>query len=187
MPIPQNLKQSLKKTARQIQNEPLEILRSAAKQVTGDENIKLPWEESETSDKSNEEKQGSNSQVNDPGREEKEYKKRVAEQDGRRLEALESELLDIRRQKKFNELLSKIQNGEDVPIEEFQELSVEQRDVLKAQLEATQKRKQAQLQQQSSGIPMPTSKQGRQMGAGARKRSAQKETTRVEKPVPPSG
>lgn len=187
MPIPQNLKQSLKKTARQIQNEPLEILKSAAKQVTGDENIKLPWEDAETDSKPKEEKQGNDSQTNGPSNDEKEYKKKLAEQDGRKLEALESELRDIRRQKRFNELLGRIQNGEDVPIEEFQELSVEQRDVLKAQLEATQKRKQMQSQQQSSGIPMPTSKQGRQMGAGARKRSAQKETTRVEKPVPPSG
>jgi hypothetical protein len=182
----QNLKQALKKTARQIRNEPLEILKSAAKQVTGDENIKLPWEESETNEKPKENNQ-SDGNGNGPTNEEKEYKKKVAEQDGRRLEALESELRDIRRQKKFNELLARIQSGEEVPIEEFQELSSEQRDVLKAQLEATQKRKQRESQQQSSGIPMPTSKQGRQMGAGARKRSAQKETTRVEKPVPPSG
>lgn len=185
MPISQNLKQSLKKTARQIQNEPLEILKSAAKQVTGDENIKLPWEDVGTDSKPMEEKQANDNQTNGPSNDEKEYKKKLAEQDGRKLEALESELRDIRRQKQFNELLSRIQNGEDVPVEEFQELSVEQRDVLKAQLEATQKRKQQT--NVVSNLPEPTAKKGRRMMGGGQKQSAQKQTTRVEKPVPPSG
>lgn len=185
MSIPQNLKQSLKKTARQIQNEPLEILKAAAKQVAGDENIKLPWEGAETDSKLKEEKQVSDNQTNEPNSDEKEYKKKLTEQEGRRLEALENELRDIRRQKKFNGLLSRIQNGEDVPIEEFQELSVEQRDVLKAQLEATQKRKQQTSV--TSDLSEPTAKKGRRMMGSGQKQSAQKQTTRVEKPVPPSG
>lgn len=185
MPIPQNLKQALKKSAKQLQNEPLEILRSAAKQVSGDETIKLPWEDVEVDNKQGEEKQGSNNQTSGPSNDEKEYKKKLAEQDGRKLQALEAELLDIRRQKRFNELLAKIQGGEDVPIEEFQELSSEQRDVLKAQLEAVRTRKNQQTV--TNDLPEPTAKKGRRMMGGGQKQSAQKQTTRVEKPVPPSG
>lgn len=171
------VKQAIKKSAQQIRQEPLELLRTAAKQITGSENIPF-GEQPKPQEKPKEE----NSEV---PQDEQNYKKRVAEQDGRHLQALESELKDIRRQKLFNELMKRIQSGEDVPLEEFVELSFEQKDVLKAQIEAT-KKQQAMQANQSSGIPMPESKRGRKMGGG-QKGAAKKEETRVEKPVPPSG
>ena len=115
--------------------------------------------------------------------EQEKVKKQLTEAEARRIEALENELKDIRRQKLFNDLMQKIQSGEDVSVDSFQELSFEERDVLKAQLTAAKNRK-AQVGGQS--FVEPSAKKGRKMGFG-QKQSAQKQTTRVEKPVPPSG
>ncbi|MEK7168830.1 MAG: hypothetical protein AAB778_02355 [Patescibacteria group bacterium] len=167
------VKQAIKKSAQQIRQEPLELLKSAARQMTGSE--------IESGPVSNDQAQTPRDEVKD----ETKYKQQVAEKDGRHLQALESELKDIRRQKLFNDLMRRIQAGEEIPLEEFTELSYEQKDVLKAQMEAF-KKQQAIQASQSSGIPMPSSKQGRKMGGG-QKGAAKKEETRVEKPVPPSG
>lgn len=169
------VKQLVKKSAQQMAQEPLELLKSAAKQITGVENLPNSNPKPQQ-DKPKEEGDG-------VPQDEKNYKKQVAEQDGRHLQALESELKDIRRQKLFNELMKRIQNGEDIPLEEFSELSFEQKDVLKAQMEAVKARNS---QQTTSSVDMPTSKKGRKMGGG-QKGAAKKEETRVEKPVPPSG
>ncbi len=166
----QQVKQNIKKMAQQFANEPLEILKTARKQITDEER---GYEDK--SDESKTEKQPQN----------QEYEKQIAEQDGRKLEALESELRDIRRQKLFNELLAKIQSGVEVSIEEFQELSAEQREVLKAHLENINAKKESD-EKANIGFIEPNAKQGRRMVFG-KKQSAQKQTTRVEKPVPPSG
>lgn len=168
------VKQAIKKSAQQMAQEPLELLRSAAKQVTGVENLpntnpEAPKEQPKPD--------------NEVPQEEQKYKKQIAEQDGRHLQALESELKDIRRQKIFNEAMKKVQNGEDIPVEEFVELTYEQKDVLKAQIQAVKNRNS---QQTVSSVDMPTAKKGRKMGGG-QKGAAKKEETRVEKPVPPSG
>jgi len=170
------VKQAIKKSAQQMAQEPLELLRTAAKQVTGVESLPnanaVPEQPKVNTDP-------------EIPQDETKYKAQVAEQDGRHLQALESELKDIRRQKLFNELMKRIQAGENVPLEEFAELSFEQKDVLKAQMEAF-KKQQAMQSNQSSGIPIPDAKRGRKMGGG-QKGAAKKEQTRVEKPVPPSG
>jgi hypothetical protein len=169
------VKQLVKKSAQQMAQEPLELLKSAAKQITGAENL--------PNSNPKEQQQKPKEEGDGVPQDEKDYKKQVAEQDGRHLQALESELKDIRRQKLFNELMKRVQDGEDVPLEEFSELSFEQKDVLKAQMEAVKARN---LQQTTSSVDMPTSKKGRKMGGG-QKGAAKKEETRVEKPVPPSG
>ncbi len=169
------VKQLVKKSAQQMAQEPLELLKSAAKQITGVENL--------PNSNPKEQQQKPKEEGDGVPQDEKDYKKQVAEQDGRHLQALESELKDIRRQKLFNELMKRVQDGEDVPLEEFSELSFEQKDVLKAQMEAVKARN---LQQTTSSVDMPTSKKGRKMGGG-QKGAAKKEETRVEKPVPPSG
>ena len=85
------VKQQIKKSAQQIADEPLELLKNARRQVS--ENIS----QTQAINEKNE---------NQPPKEETEYKKKVVEQDGRHLQALESELKDIRRQKLFNELIN---------------------------------------------------------------------------------
>ncbi|MEK7536736.1 MAG: hypothetical protein AAB559_03100 [Patescibacteria group bacterium] len=154
----------IKKTIKAIGEEPLEFLKSAAKQINVSENTK-PLEQPINQEQSNLDKTA------------------IAEKDGRHLQALESELKDIRRQKIFNELMRRIQAGENIPLEEFTELSYEQRDVLKAQIEAVKTRNSQLVTDQ---LVMPSAKKGRKMGGG-QKQSAQQQTTRVEKPVPPSG
>lgn len=165
------VKQAIKKSTQQMAQEPLELLKNAARQVTGSEIENGPV--------SSEQTQNTRDEVN-----EQNYKKQVAEQDGRHLQALESELKDIRRQKLFNELMKRIQNGEDIPLEEFTELSYEQKDVLKAHAESVRNNQIANSKLQT--VDMPTSKKGRKMGGG-QKGAAKKEQTRVEKPIPPSG
>lgn len=170
------VKQAIKKSAQQMAQEPLELLKAASRQVTGEENLPNTNAGPERpQDKSDPE----------VSQDEQNYKKQVAEQDGRHLVALESELKDIRRQKLFKELMQRIQNGEDVPLEEFTELSYEQKDVLKAQMEAA-KSQRINAKNPNSNLEMPQSKRGRKM-SGGQKGAAKKEQTRVEKPVPPSG
>jgi len=165
------VKQAIKKSAKTFSDEPLELLKSARRQITGEE---MP------DDQGSEEP----SAVQGPSQEEQKYKQQKEDQDGRQMEALESELKDIRRQKIFNELMQRIQNGEDIPLEEFSQLSYEQKDVLKAQMEAIKKQK-LNAESTNNQLVEPTAKKGRQLMG--QKQSAQKQTTRVEKPVPPSG
>jgi hypothetical protein len=108
----------------------------------------------------------------------------------RRMEALEVELKDMRKQDTFKDLQAKISQGIEVPLEDYSELSMEQRQVLKAQMEAVKyQKKQAEYNEAQSGVSMAVAKPGRRMGAGQRgqKQEAEKQQTRVEKPVPPSG
>lgn len=165
------VKQAIKKSVQQMAREPLELLKTANGQISGSE-----IESFEPISKN--EPEPNRDEVN-----EQKYKEQKAEQDGRHLQALESELKDIRRQKIFETLMQRIQNGEEVPLEEFTELSFEQKDVLKAQIEAVRTRN---LQPVTNELPELSLKRGRKMGGG-QKGAARRETTRVEKPVPPSG
>jgi hypothetical protein len=103
------------------------------------------------------------------------------------MEALNQELKDIEKQDLFKDLQGKISEGEAVPLQDYSELSMEQKQVLKAQMEAVKKQKaQAEYNQASIEVPGVNSKPSRRFGAG-QKHEAEKQQTRVEKPVPPSG
>jgi hypothetical protein len=103
------------------------------------------------------------------------------------MEALNRELSDIHKQDLFKDLQAKISQGTIVPLEDYPELSMEQKQVLKAQMEAvrTSRRQDAQASKQLE-VPAIHSKPSRRFGAG-QKQEAEKQQTRVEKPVPPSG
>lgn len=168
------VKKNIKKSLKQMGDEPLEVLKTAKKQVgmpessSHDENTMddyVPKEEKEPDE---------------------ELKKEVAESDRKNLNELESEIRQISEKKLFDTLLQRIQSGENVPVEEFQELSHEERAVLKAQLEATKNR----MSQQQAEKPLvePQAKQSRRLGGFVkRKTQAEKQQTRVEMPLPPSG
>ena len=128
----------IKKTIKAIGEEPLEILKSAVKQISVEENIPA-------TEQPKDEEQPKLDQT------------AMAQQDGRRLQALETELKDIRDQKRINEL--------------------------KKQEEADRTRNSQLVTNQ---LPELTLKRGRKMGGG-QKGAAKREETRVEKPVPPSG
>ncbi len=102
----------------------------------------------------------------------------------RLLQTYNIELEDIRRENLFKDLQIKIANGEDVPIENYQnELSSEQRQVLKAQIEAIEARKTAEVSKQKESIPQIVSKRARGMLNTFKKRNQQ----HVEMRQPPSG
>lgn len=167
--------QDIAKTiAGQMAEEPLEILKDASGQVTGIEQgapRKFPQDPNEN---------GQPQQ--DPGQEELKDKAFA----DRRMRALQTEIDDIKRGEIFKELQSKISDGQIVPLEDYPELSMEQKQVLKAQMEAVRIQKLKFEIQNSVEVPAIHSKPSRRFGAG-QKQEAEKAQTRVEKPVPPSG
>ena len=161
------------KIARQIAQEPLEILKDASSQVVGPE-IVHPQEKQNS--------QNSQSTLNPQEKSLDQMKS------GRRMEALNQELKDIHKQDVFKDLQRKITEGVEVPLEDYPELSMEQKQVLKAQMEAvkTQMTNAKYANDKSLEVPAISSKPSRRFGAG-QKHEAEKQQTRVEKPVPPSG
>ncbi len=159
--------------AKQMAREPLEILNDAKEQTTGEE---LSGQENSQSGNQEDQKKHV------------EHQNELADKQksGRLIEALNRELDDIHKQKIFKELQARIAQGEEVPLEEYPELTMEQKQVLLAQMEAVKKQKAIQFAQGFSDVPAIKSKPSRRFGAG-QKQQAQKEQTRVEKPVPPSG
>ena len=101
------------------------------------------------------------------------------------MEAFQRELEDIRKQDLFKSLQEKISQGIIIPLEDYPDLSMEQKQVLKAQMEAV---KNQMAKQQAAGqntLEIPVSKKSRRFGT-TQKQEAQKQTTHVEKPVPPN-
>ncbi|HKC04318.1 MAG TPA: hypothetical protein VKC54_00380 [Patescibacteria group bacterium] len=163
--------------ARQMAREPLEVLRNVSTQVTGVEASRPP--EAQPIPQTQEEQVKLIHHQNELQDNMK---------SSRRMEALERELGDIHKQDLFKDLQAKIAEGVEVPLEDYSELSMEQKQVLKAQMEAVtfQKKQQEYAESQQGGSLFGSAKKGRKMGGG-QKEAAQKEQTRVEKPVPPSG
>jgi hypothetical protein len=160
------------KIAKQMAQEPLEVLKTASEQIVGPE-IAHPQENSNSQ---NQEK------ASDSGQKLLDQMK-----SGRRMEALNQELKDMHKQELFADLQARISEGEEVPLTDYGNLSMEQKQVLNAQMEAVKaQRQQAQNAQDSYEVPSISSKPSRRFGAG-QKHEAEKQQTRVEKPVPPSG
>ncbi len=166
--------------ARQMAQEPLEILKSASSQVTGEAIHMSPEVQPQIQPQSSEDQQ---KLLNN----QKELQDKMKA--SRRMEALERELEDMHKQDLFRDLQAKIAEGIEVPLENYEELTMEQKQVLKAQMEAVkfQKQQAAYNESQGGGSLFGSAKKNRKMGGGGQKGQAQKEQTRVEKPVPPSG
>lgn len=159
--------------AKQMAQEPIEILKDVKEQTTGEE-VK-PQQGQESQPASSEQSQQVKSQEEQIDR----------QKSSRMIEALNRELTDIHKQKVFSDLQSRIAQGEEIPLEDYHELTMEQKQVLQAQMEAVKKQRSMQTQEFNE-VPVVHSKPSRRFGAG-QKQAAQKEQTRVEKPVPPSG
>lgn len=157
--------------AKQMAREPLELLTNAREQATGEELSGQP--DSLTA----------RQPVNQVEDQQKQLHEQMSAQDkmksNRLIEALNRELDDIHKQKIFKELQERIMNGEEVPLEEYTELSMDQKQVLRAQMEAVKIQRQNMAVTES--VPLfGSSKPDRRMG---QKNQAKKEQTRVEKPV----
>ena len=164
-----------KNIARQVAREPFEILKDAGEQI-------IPSKVNRPNETNQDKPQGDKPQLDTKQQEQKDQ----AFAD-RRMQALQNEVDEIRRQSVVKDLQAKISAGEEIPLEDYPELSMEQKQVLKAQMEAV-KIQQAQANAQAGVQEVPTihSKPSRRFGAG-QKHEAEKQQTRVEKPVPPSG
>jgi len=175
--IGKSAKQLAQDIARKMAREPLEVLKNAGTQVTGVEAPRPP--EAQPVPQTPEEQAKF---VHHQGELQDNMKS------SRRMEALERELGDIHKQDLFKDLQTKIAEGVEVPLEDYSELTMEQKQVLKAQMEAVsyQKKQKEYAESQTGSSLFGTSKKSRKMG-GSQKAEAEKQQTRVEKPVPPSG
>ncbi|HSX49164.1 MAG TPA: hypothetical protein VLE44_02815 [Candidatus Saccharimonadales bacterium] len=161
MPVKQTAQQIAKQVARNTFEESEKFLKSAREQI-------YPVQRA-------------------PEREQREEKPReepTPPKTNRLLQSYNTELEEIRRDNLFKDLQIKIANGEDVPLENYQnELSSEQREVLKAQIEAIHARKVAEESRQNESLPQIVSKRARGMMNTFKKRNQQ----HVEMRQPPSG
>lgn len=160
--------------ARQMAREPLEILKESGKQVLGSPEM------AKSKEIGTPEKSGSDDLIAH-----NQKKEQVKRKDTSLLSALQSEVRDIQKQNLIKDLQLKIQNGEDVYLEQYPELSENERQLFQSQIASVMT--QSQMQTKLPVAP-PSSKPGRRFGMGrGPKVTAEKQQTRVEKPIPPSG
>lgn len=167
--LKQNAKAVARKMAQQALQEPFEILKTATRQIEG-----IPNQEAQQQDAPQpEEKKG-------PTPEEEAQKKA---QEQRLMQAFSAEMDQIRKQNLFKDLQTKIANGEQVPLNDYPELTAEEKQALMAQAEAVKAQKAAQVQSQSETIPQIVSRKGRKMFGGV---GLKREQTKTETRQPPS-
>ena len=154
--------------AKQMAQEPLELLKNAREQTTGEE---LSGQPDNFMQKP----------LSPPVDQQKALHEQQLQQDNMRsnrlIDALNRELADIHKQKIFKELQEKIMNGEFVALEEYTELSMEQKQVLKAQMEAV-KNQRANMVTESAPL-FTASKPGRKMGSGQKQKAQQEQQQRT--------
>ena len=112
------------KVARQVAREPFEVLRDVPSQILSSETSAANISDKTSS--SDGKPNLSSGELNKLNQADKVKGKRF-------LDALESEVKDIQRNNLYSDLMAKIQSGEYVPLENYPELSMEEKQVLKAQ------------------------------------------------------
>src|SRR5579859_7421171 len=172
MPIPQTAKQAAINIAKQTARESNEFVKAAREQVAPTE-----------SQKSSEEPKADNRTQNEEKDRNKEGVAKLREHSSF-MGVYRQELEQIRKDNLFKELQKKISEGEEIPLANYvKELTSEQREVLKAQMEAVRiRREQEEEAKKKNTIPRVVSKKGRQMFFMFKKRNEQ----HVETRQPPS-
>jgi hypothetical protein len=160
-----------KQVAKQMAAEPWEILKEARRQVIKKED--LP--EQPAAEKPQ-------SPLSETGR----LKEKDKQLSARQMEALNREMADIVKDKLLGQLQEKIAAGEEVFLEEYPQLSAEQKQVLQAQIEAVRAR-QVQTTASEKPLVQPASKKGRRLFNFGQKTQVERQKTHVERPLPPSG
>lgn len=116
-----------------------------------------------------------------------EERDKLRQADLSRLRELESEIEKIRIEKTVRELQEKIMAGETVYLENYPDIPIEQKQVLKAQLEAVRQRMMVEKQSQRP-TPEPSTKPSRRFfGFGGSKKHAEDLQRSTETRMPPSG
>lgn len=167
-------KTTAQKIAKQIAREPWEILKKAPRQIVGVEKSLEPTKEFQKEPQKE-------IFPNSPTPSDDKIKSQ------RLLEAYRRELKDIEEQRLIAQLQRKISQGEEFYLEEYPQLSLEQKQVLKAQVEAM-RLQESKNQNLEPRLVEPTSKKSRRFpGIPGPKNQAEKQRTRVERLLPPSG
>ena len=167
-------KKTVQQIAKQMAREPLEILKTAGSQVGGKEKS---VSNNQTQPTSRTQSKGKHQQNGVPSEMELEMKSE------RLLRANREELDQIRKGKVYADIQKRISEGEEVPLENISELSMEQKQVLKAQMEAIKMRK---AKQQEKQFVAPVGKQKRGILPGM-KGKIQKMKRKTELRKGPSG
>jgi len=177
--IASQTKRNAIRMAQTLVQEPSELLKTAAGQI-------LPTSEKQSPTKSGQ--PSSFLDVSENGFSE-EDKKKQEQVDMSRLRELEAELRQVRIEKIVRELQEKIANGEIVYLEEYPEIPVEQKQVLKAQMEAIAKRREEEVKAQAGQtVSEPSSRPSRRLFSfGGSKKHAEDLQKSRETRMPPSG
>lgn len=173
-------KQNAIKVAKVLVQEPSEILKTASSQI-------LPVsEEQPQSEKKTQPSSFLGIQEKGFSPEDKEKQEKI---DMSRLRELEAELRQVKIEKIVHELQEKIVNGEPVYLEEYPEIPIEQKQVLKAQIEAEAQRRKAQAEARASQAQIESSSRPsrRLFGFGGSKKYAEDLSKSRETRMPPSG
>lgn len=168
--VTKSTKQLAQDAVKRIAAEPWEILKEAKRQTV---------EESQSNQPSELQPEA---KVNETVR----IQQKDKQLSSRQMEALNRELADIGRDKLLKQLQEKIASGEIVYLEQYPQLSVEQKQVLQAQIEAMKARQDQQLASQKSLVE-PGFKKGRRLFGFGQKTAVERQKTHVERPLPPSG
>ena len=162
--------------AKQIAQEPWEILKQAGSQVAGTEQPQNPDMQEEVGREGTPEQQQN----------EKLLGERDKVRSQRLIEALLAELRDKTKGDLIKNLQAKIANGEAVYLENYPQLTAEEKEMLKKQIETVAIQKQ-QLQSQNQGLVEPATRKGRRFFNFGKKTQMQRQQTQTERPLPPSG
>lgn len=160
------------KTAKTIAQEPLEVVKSAGRQVTGLETSGQSMQRPPAG-------QSSSPSLN------KIDEQKIRERGERVLQALESELKDIRKQKLFDQIQRKIANGEQVNLLSYPELSQDQRETLESQMKVFEAQK-ANAEANNRTLVEPKTKRPRKFLAGMQGQ-VDKLKRKTEIRLPPTG
>ena len=163
--------------ARQMAREPLEILKGIPQQISPVENLnndKLP-------------NQGDFQNGQKSQKDIQELKRADNAKSQRMLFDLEQEIKRIKREKLYYDLMAKVQGGEYVPLQDYPELSFEERQVLNAQYQAVLER--MNNAENSKSLIEPSSRHSRRFGMGRKPSQNQMESVskKVDVIKPPSG
>ena len=157
--------------AKKMAREPLEILKNASETLTSPAAVNVK----------NYQIGEKRPDILDQQKQEENMKK-----DLRIVQALENEMKDINRNKLIEEIQKKISLGEAVYFENYPELPPEQIDILKKQQWEVEEGRKQKANSKDGGVPGPAPKRSRRFGF-SKKQAAERESTKTEKPMPPSG
>ena len=104
----------------------------------------------------------------------------------RLLEALQRELRDRTKNDLIKSLQEKIAKGEVVYLENYPQLTSEEKEILKKQIESVNIQKQQAAREQET-LAEPATKKGRRLFNFGKKTQMQRQQTQTERPLPPSG